>query len=170
MSFGSLSTTDVSFGGLMKMVNFILMLAFSILVLAIGMPPIEPSRGEARFAQAYVQAMQIKLGALPVDTVDPWGTPFRIITDDRKQIVRVVSLGPNQSTGDSGLDIDDVASGMSSPPHRTIMRNNQRRLLFSLLLSASPWFVSLAVLFLRAVRRSRPAADKVSSPQPDTTM
>ena len=162
-ALGIKTKIEDAFGGVMKLVALTLMLAFSILVLAIGMPPLEPTREETRFAQAYCQAEQIKVGALPIDTLDPWGTPFRIIRDARSEIARVVSLGPNQSTEANGSDIDDVGTGMSSPPHRTMMLNNQRRLLTSLILSASPWLVSLAVLFLSAVWRSRPTTSQVSS-------
>lgn len=146
----------------MKVIAFTLMLAFSILVLAIGMPVLESSRQEARFAQAYMQARQIKAGALPIHTVDPWETPFRIIKDDQNEISLVVSLGPNGATGAAGYDDDDVGSGMSSPPHQTMMRRKQFQLLTALILSASPWLVLSAMLFLAMVRRPRPTASEIT--------
>ena len=133
-------------GGVMKVIALILMIAYSILVLAIGMPVLEPSRQEARFAQASMQTRQIKAGTLPVDTVDPWGTPFRIIKDDHEQIELVVSLGPNESTGAVGYDDDDVVTGMSSPPHQIMMRRKQFQLLLSLIASAFPWLISAVML------------------------
>jgi hypothetical protein len=148
----------------MKVIAFILMLAFSILVLAIGMPVLEPSRQEARFAQASLQARQIKAGTLPINTVDPWERPFRIIKNDQTEISLVVSLGPNGSTGAAGYD--DVGSGMSSLPHQTIMRRKQLQLLTALILSASPWLILSAMVFLAMVRRPRPTASEITSSPP----
>lgn len=156
-------------GGVMKLIALILMIAYSILVLAIGMPVLEPSREEARFAQASMQARQIKTGTLPVDTVDPWGTPFRITRDDQKQIVLVVSLGPNESTEAVGYDDDDVVSGMSSPPHQTLMRRKQFQLLLSLMASAFPWLISAVLLFRSLVQRPRPAVSAITSSHPNAT-
>ena len=131
---------------MMKLLIFTLMLVFSVSVLDVGMPTLEISRQEARFAQAYCHAKQIKLRVLPEDTLDPWGSPFTIIQDDRNQIVSVVSPGPNRSTEASGTDVDDIASEMLSPPHHTMIVNKQLQLVIVLGLSVSPWFVAAAVL------------------------
>lgn len=144
----------------MKLVTVTLLLAYSALVLAFGMPHLEISRQQARFALAYHQVKQIKAGALPVDTIDPWGSPFTIVRDDRHQIVSVLSLGPNRSTGATGPDVDDVTLGMASPPHQTMMRNRQIQFFVAIGLAAAPWIVFVATLVLSCFRRPRTTSSK----------
>jgi hypothetical protein len=154
----------------MKVITFLLMIAFSILVLAIGMPPFEPSSQEARLIQAYMQVQEIKAGSLPVDTVDPWKARFRNSQDDHCQIVRVVSFGPNGSTGADGFDEDDIVSEMASPPHQAMIRNRQFRLLATLIFSASPWLVLSVMLILPMVMPARPnVSDNTPSPAIEST-
>lgn len=149
----------------MKLVTFVLLIGFSVLVLVVGTPHLEQSRQEARLAQAYIQAKQIKAGTLPIETVDPWGTPFRITKDEHGQIVAVASFGPDQSTVARTIDADDVVSELSAPP-RTIMRGKQLQLLATLLLAASPWLLLLGWIILSVLRRSRQAASHSPAVQP----
>ena len=135
----------------MKIVTLTLLVGFSILVLVIGTPPLEQSRHEARLAQAHIQAKQIKAGTLPLDSVDPWGTPFKSTKDELGHVVAVLSLGPDQSTGAKAFEVDDVVSELPAP-HRTIMRRKQFQLLATLLLAASPWLL-LTVSVMRSLPR-----------------
>lgn len=145
----------------MKPITLMLMLVFSMVVLVVGMPPLEMSRQEARFAQAYIQARQIKLGTLPANTVDPWGSPFTIIRDDRNQIVSVVSAGPDRSIAVNGSDVDGVSAAMAFHPHRKMMRQRQNQWLVVLGLSASPWLISVVVFLRSFLRRLLPSANKI---------
>lgn len=148
----------------MKMIALVLMPVFSVAVLAVGMPHLETSNQEAYLAYAYYQAQQIRVGKLPVDTLDPWGSPFTVIQDDRNQIVRVVSPGPDRLTAAKGGDADAVDSEMSLAPHHRIIRNKQIQFLIVLGLSASPWIVAIAVLFRSVWRRLRPASNEAGMP------
>jgi hypothetical protein len=138
----------------MKLLTFTLMIAFSVLVLAVGTPNLEQSRQEARSAQAFIQAQRIQTGSLPYNTVDPWGMPFRI-SKNKSDVLVVTSLGANMSTPAAGYDDDDISSAMSFPPHKRLMRRKQTRLLATLILSASPWLLLLTkkVSFVLSHRR-----------------
>ena len=100
------------------------MTVFSIFVLAVGTPNLEQSRQEARSAQAFILAKQIKTGALPRDTPDPWGMPFKITGSDPGRLI-ATSYGANMSTPSSGYDDDDVSTNMLLPPHKRAMQRKQ---------------------------------------------
>jgi hypothetical protein len=122
----------------MKLLKFPLLIAFSLLVLMMGTPNIEESREEARSAQAFMDAQEIKAGTLRLSTLDPWGMPFHISKDAVNGLV-VTSFGPNKSTGAKGFDDDDVSSAMSFPPHRRMIRRKQVQSITTLILSVGPW-------------------------------
>lgn len=145
----------------MKLLTFTLMIVFSILVLAIGTPNFEQSRQESRCANAFIQAQQIKAGALPLDTVDPWGMPFENSKDDEGRLV-VTSLGANMSTVTNGFDDDDISSDMSSPPHKKMLRSKQRQLLSTLILSGSPWLLLSIWFFSSQLLRLSPPETHLS--------
>jgi hypothetical protein len=108
----------------MKLLKFPLLITFSLLVLMMGTPNIEESREEARSAQAFMDAQEIKAGTLRLSTLDPWGMPFHISQDADNGLV-VTSFGPNKATGAKAFDDDDVSSAMSFPPHKRMMRRKQ---------------------------------------------
>jgi hypothetical protein len=108
----------------MKLLKFPLLITFSLFVLMMGTPNIEESREEARSAQAFRDAQEIKAGTLRLSTLDLWGIPFHISKDASNGLV-VTSFGPNKSTGAKGFDDDDVSSAMSFPPHKRMMRRKQ---------------------------------------------
>ena len=122
----------------MKLLKFPLLITFSLLVLIMGTPNIEESREEARSAQAFMDAQEIKAGTRPLSTLDPWGMPFHISKDANNGLV-VTSFGPNKSTGAKGFDDDDVSSAMSFPPHKRMMRCKQVQSITTLILSVGPW-------------------------------
>ena len=152
----------------MKLLTYTLMIAFSVLVLAVGTPPLEQSRQESRSAQAFNQAQQIRAGSLPYNTVDPWGTPFKI-TNSESDVLVVTSLGPNMSTAADGYDDDDISSTMSFPPHVRLMRRKQTQLVVALMLSAGPWLLLLIRGGYRIFSRRRHAQSGVPSTQPTET-
>ncbi|PQO33346.1 hypothetical protein C5Y96_10870 [Blastopirellula marina] len=123
-------------------------MAVSLLVLVFGLPNIEQSRQEARSAQAFRLAQEIKTGTLPEDTVDPWGKLFEIRRPAEGEVT-VVSRGPNGLTPSSGYDSDDVSTSMSDPPHQKIIRLKQIQVIVVLALVALPWLV----LLVAAIRK-----------------
>lgn len=130
----------------MTIVKFTLLAALSVLIIMLGMPNIEQSRQEARNANAFFLAQQIKTGALPPDTIDPWGQKFDI-QDTSSNVVVVTSLGSNKSSPAGSYDSDDISTSMSNPPHVRTMTRKQIQLFATLTLSISPWLVSFALRF-----------------------
>lgn len=121
----------------MNPVQFLAMAAFSLVVLAVALPPLDQGREEARFAQAYSQARAIQQGQLSAETLDPWGSPYLII-EGQETIIRVVSSGPNGTSHANGFE-DDIWSDMAEPPHRRFERARNWRVVLTLALAASPW-------------------------------
>lgn len=141
--------------------KLLLACAISFVTIVFGMPNIEQSRQEARNKQAFNLAQQIRSGALPADTVDPWGIKFDIKRTDNNELI-VVSRGSNMVTPMTGYDSDDISTSMSEPPHRQAMRRKQTQLLCVLGLATLPWLVFLVT----AVRqRSRAQQHPVTLPQ-----
>ena len=102
--------------------------ATSFVIIVFGMPNIEQSRQEARNAQAFILAQQIKSSSLPPNTVDPWDNKFDIRRTDNNEVI-VLSRGSNMVTPTLGYDADDISTSMSDPPHRKAMRRKQTQLI-----------------------------------------
>ena len=144
----------------MKIVRFILLMAVTLLIVLVGLPNIEQGREEARSAQAFMSAQDIRAGALPADTVDPWGNQFDV-QHTSSGVTVVSSSGSNMATPADGYDSDDISTSMSNPPHRRSLHRRQIQLLATLGLAASPWLVSLTVMIRR--RMTRPWAPDTES-------
>jgi hypothetical protein len=124
----------------MNLVKFLAIAALSMAVIVISSPPLKPGRQEVRLAKAYLQARAIQQGRLPVETLDSWESPYRIVRN-QGTIVRVVSAGPNTTSPTNGFDDDDIWSDMDEPPHRRFMRARNWRLVLTFALAASPWLI-----------------------------
>lgn len=127
------------------------MAAFSLASLAVGLPPLDQGREEARFVQAYLQTLAIQKGQLSAETLDPWGSPYRT-TEDEGTIIRVGSPGPNTTSPTNGFDNDDIWSDMTDPPHLRFERTRQRRLVLSLVMAASPWLIVIVRRLIASIR------------------
>jgi hypothetical protein len=121
---------------------------FSILVLVICLPDLEESRQDSRNAQAYLQALRIRAGELPANTLDPWGNAF-ITTKSDPNILQVTSLGANSSTANNGFDGDDISSLMIDPPHRQSIRRRRLQLTGTLFLAGAPWLLLCGTAIIR---------------------
>ncbi|MBX3449943.1 MAG: hypothetical protein KF777_10310 [Planctomycetaceae bacterium] len=134
----------------MNPIKLLGMAAFSLVVLAVALPPLDQGRQEARFAQAYSQARAIQQGQLSAETLDPWGSPYLII-EGKETIIRVVSSGPNGTSHANGFD-DDIWSDMTEPPHRRFERARNWRLALTFALAASPWLIVIVRRVARGVQ------------------
>lgn len=129
----------------MMVLKIILFTATSVLIVTLGLPDLEQDREEARSAQAFLIAQQIKAGVLPADTADPWGNEFDIQYTSSDVHV-VTSLGSNMATPEEGYDSDDISTAMLNPPHQRTMTRKRIQMLITLFLAASPWLLSLVVI------------------------
>ncbi|MCA9043999.1 MAG: hypothetical protein KDA69_06750 [Planctomycetaceae bacterium] len=110
-------------------------------------PAIEQGRGEARLAQAYLEARRINDSGDATDRLDPWGQPYRVVTHDGN-IIRVVSSGPNMVSPASGFDSDDIYSDMELPPHKLISAGKNRQWMFASSVSGGLWILLASVCYL----------------------
>jgi hypothetical protein len=129
----------------MIIIRITLLAVVSLMTIIFGLPNIEQGREEARSAQAFMTAQQIKAGTLPADTVDPWGNRFDVqYTSSDVEVV--TSLGSNMATPADGYDSDDVSTSMSNPPHKRTKIRKQLQVVATLALAASPWLVAFVVM------------------------
>ena len=137
------------FHSIRKIVLFGILIGELFLVIC---PAVEVTRGEYQIGRAYNKTCEIaaSLSDSPmtsIDETDPWGEPYKII--ESLEGPTVLSSGPNRTSPLSGLDSDDIYSGMLVSPMDAIIRNKQRRLVIAVLLPSS------VVAWLNYVRSDR---------------
>jgi len=129
--------------------------AFSLMLTAFLLPPLEEGREHARKTQARIMARRLasEVDGLSWESVsdelDPWGQPYRVVSRPAGG-VRVISSGPNGTSPGDELDADDIYSDMPQSPNAAEDRRHHFRMLFALGVGAAVW-IGLLILRTRQV-------------------
>ena len=155
--------TKTHFHSIRKIVLFGILTAVLFLVIC---PAVELTRGEYQIGRAYNKTCEIA-ASLPdspmtsIDETDPWGEPYKII--ESLEGPTVLSSGPNRTSPLSGLDSDDIHSGMLVSPMDAIIRNKQRRLIIAMSLPVL-WLLGSIMYVL--IGKFSSASDSTSEERP----
>lgn len=135
-----------------------------VCLLACLAPNIEMGSTEARMAEAWIRVRQLKQlhGRTPdpverarsedVPTVDPWGTPYRVIDQSDAEVL-AVSAGPDRVFQALSSISDDIHTDLEEAPMAPIRRRKRWQLGGAFVVSIGAWLV-LCRLYRRA-RRSQ---------------
>ncbi|RLS54153.1 MAG: hypothetical protein DWH91_12610 [Planctomycetota bacterium] len=137
---------------------------FTFPVLLLLLPPLDQTRGEARYSQArgrcrYFTAESRTPGfvrppaTLPhqpwsLEEPDPWGTPYQAVLFGDPPAVRIYSCGPDLLSTSYGLDRDDMSLALTRTAIDDFRDQRRREWWIAFGSWLGLWFVGSALLLV----------------------